>query len=76
MWKFSSGVSGGFLPTPLEVFFLPPAPPNRHVADKFSFLLLQVTQLGIRHSGILSCDANDALIPVLDGHSDESLLLK
>ena len=76
MWKFSSTGAGNFVPTPLEVYFLPPHPPNREFVAKTSTHLFKRAQLVIGHPSIFPRRPDDALVLVLNRHRDESLFLQ
>ncbi len=67
---------GSLLPTPPELFFLPPRRPKREFIAKTSTHLFKRPELVIRHPPILSRRPDYALVLVLDSNGDESLFLQ
>ena len=76
MWQFSSGVEGGLIPTPWEVFFLPPWRRYSPAVDKFFALLPQLANVVLLRASIFSGDPDDPVVPVFDRNEDESLFLQ
>ena len=85
---FSTGLlivllCGSFLPGWTEVYFLPPGrklptspEAQRHPLDKFLMFLLHLLYLGVRHTRILADGVDHAVVAVLDGDGNESLLFQ
>jgi hypothetical protein len=76
MWKFPSGVADAFVPTPVEVFFLPPWRRHPPPVDKFVPGPVQFADLGFLRAGIFPDDPDHPLVAVFDGDKDEPLFLQ
>src|ERR1044071_1694426 len=76
MWKFSSGVGDRFLPTPVEVFFLPSGAGNTPSVDKCGAAFLEPAHVVRRGPRIFARDPDDPLVAIADGHGNEALLLE
>ena len=66
--KFVSYPLGRKLPTSPEA--------QRHPLDKFLMFLLHLLYLGVRHTRILADGVDHAVVAVLDGDGNESLLFQ
>lgn len=76
MWKFSSGVVGRLLPTPLEVFFLPPRRWHTPLVDKCPAILPEAAHVLGFDPGVLCSHPDDALVAILNGDKNEPLLFQ
>src|SRR5262245_38487143 len=76
MWKFSSGAGDTFLPTPVEVLFLPCRCRDTPPVDKCPAALMQPANILIADAGELPYRPDDAVISVFDRNADEPLFLK
>ena len=60
----------------MEVFFLPPAGGEPPFVGKCRARFLQTANIGGLGPSVLANDADHPVVAIVDGHRDESLLLK